>query len=171
MILPSSANGAKGECGMDDPVTFQRIDLADKSSVTFESAITVRCEFAQEVLAWVRDDLRPITARQNDPVVRVTSVGGHACRGRNRIPGARMSEHASGNALDLGGLVLKSGKVVELTKPDATSRPLRDAIKASACARFMTVLGPGADSAHEDHIHLDMRQRSRNYRICQWNLE
>jgi Extensin-like protein C-terminus len=38
------------------------------------------------------------------------------------------------------------------------------------CARFSTVLGPGSDGYHEDHIHLDLMERHNNYRICQWNV-
>ena len=40
----------------------------------------------------------------------------------------------------------------------------------SVCARFTTVLGPGSDGYHEDHIHLDLMERRNNYRICQWNV-
>ena len=40
----------------------------------------------------------------------------------------------------------------------------------SACTRFPTVLGPGSDWYHEDHIHLDLMERRNNYRICQWNV-
>ena len=34
----------------------------------------------------------------------------------------------------------------------------------------MTVLGPGSDGYHEDHIHLDLMERHNNYKICQWNV-
>jgi hypothetical protein len=40
----------------------------------------------------------------------------------------------------------------------------------SACTRFSTVLGPGSDGYHEDHIHLDLMERRNNYRICQWDV-
>jgi len=40
----------------------------------------------------------------------------------------------------------------------------------SACTRFSTVLGPGSDWYHEDHIHLDLTERRGNYRICQWDV-
>ena len=43
-------------------------------------------------------------------------------------------------------------------------------MRALACARFTTVLGPGSDGYHEDHIHLDLAERSHGYRICQWNV-
>jgi hypothetical protein len=38
------------------------------------------------------------------------------------------------------------------------------------CARFTTVLGPGSDWYHEEHIHLDLMERHNNYKICQWNV-
>jgi len=47
---------------------------------------------------------------------------------------------------------------------------LRENVLRSACARFSTVLGPGSDGYHEDHIHLDLMERRNNYRICQWDV-
>ncbi|HEY0236230.1 MAG TPA: extensin family protein, partial [Afipia sp.] len=41
---------------------------------------------------------------------------------------------------------------------------------ASVCTRFMTVLGPGSDWYHEDHIHLDLAERRNNYKLCQWGV-
>jgi len=46
--------------------------------------------------------------------------------------------------------------------------PPRD--ESLACARFTTVLGPGSDGYHEDHIHVDLMERHSGYRICQWDL-
>jgi hypothetical protein len=46
----------------------------------------------------------------------------------------------------------------------------REGIRASACARFSTVLGPGSDGYHEEHIHLDLAERHNNYKVCQWNV-
>jgi hypothetical protein len=49
-------------------------------------------------------------------------------------------------------------------------RGLRESVLHSACRRFSTVLGPGSDWYHEDHIHLDLMERRGNYRICQWDV-
>ena len=49
-------------------------------------------------------------------------------------------------------------------------RELRETVLHSVCARFSTVLGPGSDWYHEDHIHLDLMERRNNYRICQWDV-
>ena len=64
---------------------------------------------------------------------------------------------------------LADGRSIALT--DRTvPRELRESVLHSVCARFMTVLGPGSDWYHEDHIHLDLMERHNNYRICQWNV-
>ena len=52
----------------------------------------------------------------------------------------------------------------------AASKPLREELRQSACARFTTVLGPGSDGHHESHIHLDLAERHNGYRICQWDV-
>ncbi len=51
-----------------------------------------------------------------------------------------------------------------------STKDWREGIQASACARFSTVLGPGSDGAHEEHIHLDLAERRNNYKICEWDV-
>ena len=46
----------------------------------------------------------------------------------------------------------------------------RETIRSTACARFSTVLGPGSDGYHEEHIHLDLEPRRNNYKICEWDV-
>ncbi|HME28328.1 MAG TPA: extensin family protein, partial [Pseudolabrys sp.] len=36
--------------------------------------------------------------------------------------------------------------------------------------RFTTVLGPGSDSQHDSHIHLDLIERRQGFRMCQWDV-
>ena len=52
----------------------------------------------------------------------------------------------------------------------AVAKDWREGIRASACARFSTVLGPGSDGYHEDHVHLDLAERHNDYRMCQWDV-
>src|SRR5258707_1042714 len=91
------------------------------------------------------------------------------CRGRNRVAGALLSEHGRANALDVRGMKLANGRSIGLTDRNVP-RGLRETVLHSVCARFMTVLGPGSDGYHEDHIHLDLMERHNNYKICQWNV-
>ena len=88
---------------------------------------------------------------------------------KNRVVGAKMSEHGRANALDIRAIRLKSGQVVRPTDP-GVSEDFRSAMRTSVCARFTTVLGPGSDGYHEDHIHVDLAERHSGYRICQWDF-
>ena len=64
---------------------------------------------------------------------------------------------------------LTNGTAIELT--DASiAKSLREKLRQSACARFSTVLGNGADAYHDSHVHLDLIERSNHYRICQWDV-
>ena len=157
----------EGGCGVADPVRLEAIKT-DKGQVTLAPPAVVRCEMAEAITHWVREDVAPALAG-NGGVAALTSGTGYECRGRNRAAGARLSEHATGNALDLRGLKLANGKALDLTDPDAP-KELRQKLQASACARFTTVLGPGSDGMHEDHIHMDILERRGGYRICQWSV-
>ena len=52
----------------------------------------------------------------------------------------------------------------------ALSKTFRETMRRSACARFTTVLGPGSDGFHENHVHVDLAERTRGYRTCQWDV-
>ena len=80
-----------------------------------------------------------------------------------------MSEHGRADALDVRDFKLADGHELELTDVNVP-KDWREAIKASVCARFSSVLGPGSDGYHEEHIHLDLMERRNNYKICQWNV-
>ncbi len=87
----------------------------------------------------------------------------------HNVPGAKLAEHGRGNALDISAIKLGNGALFNLTDP-LVSKPFREQMRALACGRFTTVLGPGSDAYHSDHIHLDLAERTRGYRICQWNV-
>ena len=91
------------------------------------------------------------------------------CRGRNRVAGARLSEHGKANALDMRSVKLADGKVLGLTDLHV-GKELRAGLMQTACARFTTVLGPGSDGYHEDHVHVDLAERRSGYRICHWDV-
>jgi hypothetical protein len=93
------------------------------------------------------------------PVVELRQMGTYSCRSRNNVHGARLSEHAFGNAIDVGGFTLATGRTVTvrgdfLNGPPEAQGFLRE-VFATACQQFKTVLGPGAPY-HGDHFHLDL---------------
>jgi hypothetical protein len=124
---------------------------------------------ASAIADWIRSDVAPLAAGLGSVISDLDNFDSFECRGRNRVAGAELSEHGRANALDVRAFKLANGQSISLT--DRTvPRDLRESVLHSACARFTTVLGPGADWYHEDHIHLDLMERHNNYKICQWNV-
>jgi hypothetical protein len=80
-----------------------------------------------------------------------------------------LSEHGRADALDVRGFQLANKETVVLADLKVP-KDFRDAIRASACARFSTVLGPGSDAEHAEHVHLDLIQRHNNFKMCQWDV-
>jgi hypothetical protein len=158
-----------GECGGPDIVLLKRVVTRDHSSVEISPSATLRCETAEAIVDWVREDLVGLTTQLGSVVARIDSLDSFECRGQNRIIGAKLSEHGRANALDISAIRLKNGQLVQPADP-AVSRDFRMSMRTSACARFTTVLGPGADGYHEDHIHIDLAERRSGYRICQWDI-
>jgi hypothetical protein len=158
-----------GGCGGEDLVRLEAIVLPDKHRVAVTPPATLRCPMATAIADWVRSDVVGLTSSLGSEPVVLDNFDSYECRGFNRIPGAHLSEHGRANALDVRAIKLANGQSIELT--DRTvPRDLRERFLRSVCTRFMTVLGPGSDWYHEEHIHLDLMERHNNYKICQWNV-
>jgi hypothetical protein len=158
-----------GGCGGEDLVRLEAVVLAGKHQVAVKPAAVLRCAMASAIADWIRTDMAPVAKSLGTVITELDNFDSFECRGRNRIVGAELSEHGRANALDVRALKLANGQSISLT--DRTvPRDLRETVLHSVCARFSTVLGPGSDSYHEDHIHLDLMERRNNYKICQWNV-
>jgi hypothetical protein len=158
-----------GECGAPDVVRLEAVVLPDRSRVAIVPPATVRCTLAEAIVSWVREDAAPRAADLGAPLRGLSNLASYDCRGRNGISGAPLSEHGKANALDIQGLKLASGRVIGLTDPQAP-KDFREGLKQSMCARFTTVLGPGSDGYHEEHVHVDLAERRGGYRICEWDV-
>ena len=171
-IAPSvDAIEGPGECGQSDLVRLEAVVLADQSRVEINPPAVLRCEMAEAIADWVRDDLAELAASNFGSRLRaVRNFAAYHCRSRNNIIGAMVSEHGKGNALDMRSITLSNGKTVDPTDPHV-SKPFREAWKKSVCTRFSNVLGPGSDGYHENHIHVDLRERRSGYfKMCQWDV-
>jgi hypothetical protein len=158
-----------GGCGGEDLVRLEAIVLADKHRVSLKPAATLRCGMAAALADWIRTEVEPLAEGSGSELRDLDNFDSYDCRGRNGVVGAQLSEHGRANAIDVRGWKLANGQSVELTDRNVP-RGLRESVLHSVCARFMTVLGPGSDGYHEDHIHLDLMERHNNYKICQWNV-
>jgi hypothetical protein len=158
-----------GACGGEDLVKLEAVVISQTERIAVKPAAILRCTMATAIADWVRADMVPLAADLGTKLSELDNFDSYECRGRNRIKGAKLSEHGLANALDVRGLKLANGNTLSLTDRNVP-RDTREKVLASVCARFMTVLGPGSDWYHEDHIHLDLAERRNNYRICQWGV-
>jgi hypothetical protein len=158
-----------GECGIDDAVRLEAVVLPDRTRVALSPPAIVHCTFAEAIVQWVRQDLVPAVRPLGASLRGIDNYSSYDCRGRNRVVGAKLSEHGKGNALDMRSFRLADGKVVGLTDPEV-DKDLREALRKNMCARFTTVLGPGSDGYHENHVHVDRAERHGGHRLCRWEV-
>jgi len=116
----------------------------------------------------------------------LVTASGYTCRERIGTSNARISEHAFANALDISAFLTEDGRAIDVfgdwgptrrdkhaaaesSKKDRTQPTklenihevgpaatfLREA-HHGACGLFGTVLGPEANAAHRNHLHLDL---------------
>ena len=126
-------------------------------------------KIAEAVAGWLRDEAAPRVEKIGAALKAVETFDDFECRGRNRAAGAKLSEHGKGNAIDLRSFILADGRAFGLTDVKV-AKDFREDIRESACHRFTTVLGPGSDSQHDSHIHLDLIERRQGFRMCQWDV-
>ena len=158
-----------GDCGGRDMVRLNAVLLPDHRPVEVRPTAVLRCAMAESFAAWVRDEASAQVAALGAAPRGIETYGSYECRGRNNVLDAKLSEHGKGNAIDVRALILAGDRRIELTD-ETVAKPLREALRDSACHRFTTVLGPGADSYHNNHIHLDILERTHGSRICQWDV-
>ena len=157
-IVPSHEIDGPGICGMTRPL---KVSALDDGKVGVDKTLTIDCPMIPALEAWLRDIVQPdAQARFGQRVATVNVFGAYSCRSIDNEPGARLSEHAFGNAVDVAGFTLADGRTVKYVS-DWKSAGTQEAAflheaHAGACQYFTTALGPGADVFHYNHIHLDL---------------
>jgi len=162
--------GGPDGCGIASP-----IEVTAFGAIEVKPPAILNCTLAAAVYRWVREVLQPAAvARFKRPVFAIRNASSYACRRRYNSRKGRISEHAFGNALDVSGFELSSGRMITVENGWVTAGPftglsaqasfLKDA-HDGACGLFSTVLGPGANAAHRNHFHLDLGRDGR-YKIC-----
>jgi hypothetical protein len=169
VFTPLPAIGGPGECGGEDLVRLEAVLMQDHSRVMLSPPATLRCAMAEAVAQFVRSEVAPAAAELGAPLASLTTADADSCRNRNRAQAGKLSEHARANALDIGAVKLANRTTHSLTSV-AVPESFRARMREAACRFFTTVLGPGSDSYHNEHIHLDRAERSRGYRMCQWDI-
>jgi hypothetical protein len=171
--IPTMPVAARVACTIEVPVRLKSVAAQERgiTEVHLPEEPVVSCLFAERLTAWLGNLVAPLIAGRMSTDLRAVRTGpGYECRNRNGATNGKLSAHAEGKAIDISGFELSSGKFIPI-KPDGdeTMRNVVDTVRTAACGWFTTVLGPGADAAHTDHLHIDMAPHgtSDRYRICQ----
>jgi hypothetical protein len=140
------------------------------ASVSVSPAATLACPIVSALDQWIASAVQPSALRWfGQPVVEIKQISAYSCRGMNGNPNARISEHAFGNALDIAVFMLADGRKITV-KSGWHGTPeeqgfLRD-VQGAACGQFTTVLAPGSNAYHYDHIHVDLMRRRDGRHAC-----
>ncbi len=148
--VPGKLNG----CG----IRKGAVKLYSVGDVTLSQPAVMECDTAKALKSWVEGGMDKAVGRYGRGVVELKVAAGYSCRTRNSKPGAKISEHGKGRAIDISGFKLKNGDTISVLNDwdkGKKGRILKE-MHQKACGPFGTVLGPNADRHHQDHFHFDI---------------
>lgn len=155
-------------CQVPYPISLQGLS----GNIGVRPAVTLNCQVTLAFAKWVKNELAPSARfRYWSGIKTIQPLGGYSCRRMNnsRQKYNPMSEHARGNAIDVGKFVLKSGHAIDVRKKGLFSfreGRLLQAVRSDSCKYFNTVLGPGSNPEHWNHFHFDLRSRQSGRAYC-----
>ena len=139
--------------------------------VAIKPTATLACPIVSVLDRWLADSVQPVAMRWfGARVVEIKQISAYSCRGMNGDSRAHISEHAFGNALDIAGFTLADGRQISVKdgwKGLAEEQGFLRDVQATACQQFSTVLAPGSNVYHYDHIHIDLMRRASQRVICE----
>ena len=131
---------------------------------------TLACPMVSALDRWVSEGVQPAALHWfGTQVTEIRQIGSYSCREMVGSGTSSISEHAFGDALDIAGFTLADGRRISV-KDGWRGTPeeqgfLHD-VQLYACETFSTVLAPGYNIYHYDHIHVDLMRRRAGYRPC-----
>ncbi|QRZ12358.1 extensin family protein [Paracoccus methylovorus] len=165
---PSILDAEQRDCGIDRPILLHQ----PLPGIEIAGDAPMRCDTARHLAHWLRDFIRPAAALlPGQPRLVALEPGStYQCRATVGDKSETLSEHAFGNAFDIAAVHFDDGTRLSV-EPRQDSGDLQEsfqrAARGTACLHFTTVLGPGTNAAHEDHLHLDIKARRGGFRLCQ----
>ena len=174
---PPSYDRGPAASGSQDVAPLPRLGPSQGNPVNAFGAVavtptaTLACPIVSALDRWLANSVQPSAMRWfGARVVEIKQISAYSCRGMNGNSRAHISEHAFGNALDIAAFTLADGRRITV-KDGWKGMPeeqgfLRD-VQGAACQQFNTVLAPGSNVYHYDHIHVDLMRRSSRRIICQ----
>lgn len=153
------------------PLGPRSFTTASIGPVEVKPAATLACPIVSALDQWIMNSVQPAALRWfGQSVVEMKQISAYSCRGMNGNSRAHISEHAFGNALDIAAFTLADGRRISV-KDGWRGLPeeqgfLHD-IQGAACQQFKTVLAPGSNVYHYDHIHVDLMRRASGRVVCE----
>jgi hypothetical protein len=150
-------------CSVPFPVELSKLP----EGVELQPPAVLNCETAERFATFVAQTLAPMAVAEfGVPLAAIRQDSGYVCRARST--GAKLSEHAYGNAIDLGAFHLSDGMTVTVGSAAGERQAgFLLAVRLAACGPFTTVLGPGSDADHASHLHFDLAKRRNGSLFCQ----
>jgi len=157
-IQPLPEISGPGICGMTHPF---KVYALENGTIPLSKPVVLDCPMIPTLEAWIDGAVQPFAkARFGAPVAELEVFGAYSCRTVDNEAFGKLSEHAFGNAIDVSGFKLSDGREISIVrdwkKSDSQESAFLHESHAGACQSFTTVLGPGSDSFHYNHFHLDL---------------
>jgi hypothetical protein len=147
-----SVSAPDTRCQIDTAVRVTRVDAG------LNHPAVMSCALASRLDDFEREVVQPLAAAElGRRVVRINHLGSFSCRAVNGT--GRLSEHATGRAIDVAGFRLSDGSTVSVEHDWNERGPKRlflHRLARRACSYFSVVLTPDSNAEHYDHIHLDI---------------
>jgi hypothetical protein len=181
VAFESQAAFPPGSCSVPNPVK-----VSGDSQLRLNAPGVMSCAMARSLERFETLVVEPAAQKVfGQKVVRLVHMGTYNCRTRRtetttastnglgsgqgkdqgESRGGRLSEHAKGQAIDVGAFELADGTVISVKKDwrgaGKRSEFLQEVARAS-CEHFNVVLTPNHNRLHNDHLHLDIGP----HRLC-----
>jgi len=144
---------------------------ASAGPVELKPPATLACPIVSALDQWIGTAVQPAAQHWfHQPVVEIKQISAYSCRGMNGNPNAHISEHAFGNALDVAEFDLADGHKISVQygwKGTPEEQGFLHDVQLAACDQFTTVLAPGANVYHYNHIHVDLMRHYNGRHICE----
>lgn len=131
---------------------------------------TLACPLVSALDKWVAEGVQPAAQKWfGSQVTTIKQISAYSCRGMVGAGISHVSEHAFGNALDVAGFVLADGRKISVQQGwhgSPEEQGFLHDVQMYACDTFTTVLAPGYNAAHYNHIHVDLMRRASGRRPC-----
>jgi hypothetical protein len=162
----------EGQCGIQSPLSIEAVS-ANGRSIPLNAPVITDCGMATAFPSWIAEVDSYLKAHDKTDIKTINLSTSYACRNVDSAKTGNLSFHAFADALDVMGFTLGDGRTIDIKSgyngtPQQGSQILRFA-RDSACTHFMTVLGPEADSFHQDNMHIDLACHGKmcTARLCE----